>query len=59
MSSTKSTSAMAEATPGVCGLRLYVERENTGAQATYRALGMEETHYKLFEQLTRPAPWAR
>ena len=50
---------MAEATPGVCGLRLYVEHENTGAQATYRALGMEETHYKLFEQLTRPAPWAR
>jgi len=50
--------ALAERTPGVCGLRLYVEHANTGAQATYRALGMEETHYKLFEQLTRPAPFA-
>jgi GNAT superfamily N-acetyltransferase len=37
----------------VYGLRLYVERENHGAQATYRALGMEETHYRLFEQRTR------
>ena len=33
-----------------CGLRLYVERENTGAQATYRNLGMEETGYRLFEE---------
>ena len=49
--------ALAERTPGVCGLRLYVEHENRAAQATYRALGMQETHYKLFEQLTRPAPW--
>ena len=39
--------------PGVCGLRLYVERENTGAQAAYRALGMFETHYLLFEESTR------
>lgn len=50
--------ALAERTPGVCGLRLYVEHANAAAQATYRALGMDETHYKLFEQLTRPAPWA-
>ena len=49
---------LAARTPGVCGLRLYVEHENRAAQATYRALGMQETHYKLFEQLTRPAPWA-
>jgi ribosomal protein S18 acetylase RimI-like enzyme len=33
-----------------CGLRLYVERENTGAQATYRAHGMIETHYRLYEE---------
>jgi ribosomal protein S18 acetylase RimI-like enzyme len=50
--------ALAERTPGVCGLRLYVEHTNRDAQETYRALGMAETHYKLFEQLTRPAPWA-
>jgi ribosomal protein S18 acetylase RimI-like enzyme len=37
--------------PDVCGFRLYVERENAAAQATYRALGMGGTDYLLFEQL--------
>jgi ribosomal protein S18 acetylase RimI-like enzyme len=37
----------------VCGFRLYVERDNEIAQQTYRRLGMEETHYKLFEELYR------
>lgn len=41
--------AQARSTPGVCGLRLYVERDNEAAQTTYRALGMAETHYRLFE----------
>lgn len=45
--------ALAAAQPDVYGLRLYVERENTGAQATYRALGMHETYYRLFEEATR------
>lgn len=45
--------AEARADPGVCGLRLYVERDNLRAQATYRALGMEETHYRLYEISTR------
>ena len=40
----------ARADPESCGLRLYVERENTGAQATYRAMGMVETHYRLYEE---------
>ncbi|HET6470604.1 MAG TPA: N-acetyltransferase [Pseudomonadales bacterium] len=40
----------ARADPKACGLRLYVERENTGAQATYRAMGMVETHYRLYEE---------
>ena len=39
--------------PEVCGIRLYVEHENRGAQATYRALGMLETAYRLYEQTTR------
>jgi ribosomal protein S18 acetylase RimI-like enzyme len=47
--------ALAAEDPRVCGLRLYVERENTGAQATYRAMGMDETHYLLFEESIRPA----
>ncbi|MDX2169525.1 MAG: GNAT family N-acetyltransferase [Deltaproteobacteria bacterium] len=39
--------------PEVCGLRLYVEQENHHAQHTYRALGMFETAYRLYEQPTR------
>ena len=35
----------------VCGFRLYVERDNHTAQKAYAALGMSETHYKVFEQL--------
>lgn len=35
----------------VCGFRLYVEQDNTIAQQTYSRLGMQETHYKLFEEL--------
>lgn len=33
-----------------CGLRLYVEKDNTGAQATYRNLDMRQTDYLLFEE---------
>lgn len=33
----------------VCGVRLYVEKENATAQQTYRKLGMTETDYRLFE----------
>ena len=33
----------------VCGLRLYVEKENTGAQQTYRHLGMDPTAYDMYE----------
>ena len=36
---------------GVCGFRLYVEKENEVAQRTYEALGMEETCYKMYEEL--------
>jgi GNAT superfamily N-acetyltransferase len=36
---------------GVCGFRLYVERENQNAQATYGALGMKQTRYLVFEEL--------
>lgn len=33
------------------GVRLYVERQNTGAQAVYERLGMTKEHYDLFEWL--------
>lgn len=35
----------------IAGLRLYVEKENTTAQNTYEAMGMDGDHYKLFEWL--------
>ena len=40
---------LAEAREGVCGVRLYVERTNTVAQATYDSLGMSRSHYDMFE----------
>ncbi len=36
-------------TAGVCGLRLYVERENEPALATYQSLGMVDAGYHLYE----------
>jgi ribosomal protein S18 acetylase RimI-like enzyme len=41
---------LARADPQACGLRLYVERDNLGAMATYRAMDMVETHYRLYEE---------
>ena len=40
----------AQADGQCCGLRLYVEKHNAGAQATYAGLGMAPTHYDLFEE---------
>lgn len=34
----------------VCGLRLYVERENVNAQKVYEKLGMQLSHYQMFEE---------
>jgi ribosomal protein S18 acetylase RimI-like enzyme len=33
----------------VCGIRLYVEKDNKRAQQTYDALGMVETDYRIME----------
>lgn len=43
---------LAEQDSSVCGFRLYVERDNSAAQQTYRSLGMTETEYRIFEELT-------
>ena len=40
---------LARATPGVIGLRLYVERDNIRAQSTYASLGMVDAGYRIFE----------
>jgi ribosomal protein S18 acetylase RimI-like enzyme len=43
--------ALAQADASVCGFRLYVEKENDAAHATYAALGMKETDYLIYEEL--------
>ncbi len=40
---------LAKESSNVCGVRLYVEGENTPAQRTYRALGMNHTNYQVME----------
>ena len=39
----------AQAAGGVCGLRLYVEQENTTAQQVYESLNMHRTRYHMYE----------
>lgn len=34
----------------VCGFRLYVEKENTRAQGVYEKLGMQASHYLMYEE---------
>lgn len=43
--------ALARAAPGVIGLRLYVEDDNTAAQAVYARLGMDDAGYRILEAL--------
>ena len=40
---------LARTEPGVCGLRLYVERDNTRAQKTYRQCGLVDSGYFVME----------
>ena len=49
----------ARTAPGVIGLRLYVEKENTGAQKTYEALGMEPAYYSLYQRAWSEPPGKR
>ena len=41
----------ARAAGDVCGLRLYVERENAPAQETYASLGMSPAAYQMYEAI--------
>jgi len=41
---------LAEERGGVCGFRLYVEKENVHAQKVYEQLGMHESHYLAYEE---------
>ena len=42
-------SEAAQAAGGVCGIRLYVEQENTIAQQVYQSLDMYRTRYHMYE----------
>ena len=42
--------AKANADPNVCGIRLYVERENSAAQTVYQRVGFIPSVYRVFEQ---------
>lgn len=50
---------LAENDKNVCGFRLYVEHENITAQKTYQSLGMDETSYKLYEELKKGIEFSR
>ena len=39
----------AEADPAVCGLRLYVDADNTPAKEIYRRLGLHPARYGMME----------
>ncbi len=41
---------LAEEQQDVCGFRLYVEKQNLIAQKTYESLGMEQSHYLMYEE---------
>ncbi|CAN5206183.1 GNAT family N-acetyltransferase [soil metagenome] len=41
----------AEENGNVCGFRLYVEKENVNAQKVYEKLGMEASHYLMYEEM--------
>ena len=40
---------LAKARPDVCGLRLYMDADNSRARQTYHRLGWKPTRYELFE----------
>lgn len=41
--------SQAHARPDVCGIRLYVEAHNKGAQTVYRRVGLAPSGYQVFE----------
>ena len=51
--------SIAAAEPGVIGLRLYVEEQNTRAQQTYEALGMTRPSYLVMESMLNKEPKRR
>jgi GNAT superfamily N-acetyltransferase len=44
---------LAERTPEVCGLRLYVDRDNRSARRIYAHLGLHDSNYEVMEKVFR------
>lgn len=44
------TKATAAESGDVCGFRLYVESDNSHAQKVYESVGMEASHYLMYEE---------
>jgi GNAT superfamily N-acetyltransferase len=42
---------LARSTPGIIGLRLYVENHNRSAQAVYESVGLKKIPFQLMERL--------
>lgn len=42
--------AQARTHKNVCGFRLYVEKDNLRARRVYEKLGMESSHYLMYEE---------
>ncbi|WHZ27395.1 MAG: Acetyltransferase, GNAT family [Nitrospira sp.] len=42
--------AKAKTDPSVCGIRLYVEQDNRGAQTVYQRVGLRPSCYTIYEQ---------
>jgi len=47
---------LAKSRRNVCGLRLYVEKNNRRARQAYDRLGMKHTHYEIYETNFRRTP---
>ena len=45
----ESVMASAKTSPNICGIRLYVEENNSVAQAVYRKVGLTPSSYAIFE----------
>ncbi len=43
--------AEARTSGNVCGFRLYVENENVNAQKVYEKVGMQGSHYLMYEEM--------
>lgn len=41
----------AQKATGVCGLRLYVEKDNESARETYESIGITQTSYRMYEEM--------